>query len=148
MVIQCGIYVMFSDESVGIAHPGQVKCDLPCPNELWDATEAEWRELPHPEPVWFPSALASLLEGNPVYQEISTFAVLALIGGILIHIATYERANWHRSPSSDPVWTTSMLNTLHAWETTWKRHPQANPNPYNDTHGPLMADAIPLLNTA
>jgi hypothetical protein len=139
---------MFSDESVGLANPKELKCDMPCSNEIWEATEAEWRSLSPFEPLWFPSAFATLLEGRPIEENISQFGVLVLLGAILIHIATYERLSWYKAPCSDQIWTTSMLATLHAWEDTWKSHPQANPNPYSDIYGPLMADAIPLLNTA
>lgn len=139
---------MFSDDSITLANLAECKCDLPCSDELWNATEQEWQEIQHPPLVWFPSAMTSLLQGSPVYEDLSSFAILCLLGGILTHIATYERLSWYKPPCSDQTWTTSMLSTLHAWENTWKRHPHANPNPYNDTHGPLMADAIPLLNTA
>jgi hypothetical protein len=139
---------MFSDESVGIAHLGQVKCDLPCSSELWEANEEEWQKLPRPRPGWFPSTMSSILSGTPVYADLGTFSVLALMGGMLVHIATHERLSWHKAPCADQEWTTSISNTLCGWEETWKHHPQANPNLYNDTDGPLMADCVPLLNTA
>jgi hypothetical protein len=72
-----------------------------------------------------------------------------LLGSILAHIVTHERLTWYQDAEVAGEQRTPMfLRTLYAWEETWKRHPQTNPNPYNDTHGPLMADAIPLLNTA
>ena len=148
MMIQTATFLMFSDESVGIANIKELKCDMPCSNESWDATQEEWLARGPSNPVWFPTALATLLEGKPIYEDLSSFSVLTLLGAILVHIATYERLSWYRPPSSDEVWQTSMQKTLHAWEDTWKRHPQANPNPYSDEYGPLMADAIPLLNTA
>src|SRR5271170_3237287 len=148
MLLQTSVFLMFRDKSIFIANLKEFKCDLPCSNELWEATEMEWRILPPSDPIWFPSALATLLEGNPVYDNLSAFAVLCLLGAILAHIATYERVTWYHTADADEQWTTKLMRTLHAWEDTWKRHPQANPNPYNDTHGPLMADAIPLLNTA
>jgi hypothetical protein len=140
---------MFSDESVGIANLKEFKCDMPCSNELWEASKAEWLLLPPSEPVWFPSALATILEGNPIHNEnLSSFALLALLGAILIQIATYERLTWYKPPCTDPNWEIQMQSTLHAWEDTWKRHPHANPNPYSSPHGPIMADTIPLVNTA
>lgn len=147
-MIQTAVYLMHSDASVCIANLKEMKCDLPCSNELWGATEIEWRALPAPEPVWFPSAMTDLLDGHPVRENIGSFAVICLLGAILVHIATYERLAWYKSPNSDEIWSTSMQRTLRAWEATWKSHPHANPNPYSDEHGPLMADALPLLNTA
>jgi hypothetical protein len=140
---------MFTDKSISIANLKEFKYDLQCSNELWEATEMEWQTLPQSAPVWFPSALAMLLNGSPIHESLSTFTVLVLLGGILAHIVTHERLTWYQDAEiADEQRTPMFLRTLHAWEETWKRHPQANPNPYNDTHGPLMADAIPLLNTA
>lgn len=140
---------MFSDKSISIANLKEFQCDLPCSDKLWEATESEWQTLSHSAPVWFPSALATLLNGTPIHENLSTFTVLILLGGILAHIAAYERVTWYQDAEiADEQRTPMLLRTLHAWEETWKRHPQANPNPYDDTHGPLMADAIPLLNTA
>jgi hypothetical protein len=148
MMIQTGTFLMFSDDSVGLANIKELKCDMPCSNESWDATREEWLCLAPAKPVWFPTALATLLEGNPIYEDLSSFSVLALLGAILVHIATYERLCWYKPAASDEMWQISMQKTLYAWEETWKHHPQANPNPYSDAHGPLMADAVPLLNTA
>jgi hypothetical protein len=149
MMIQSATYLMFSDESVGIPNLKEFRCDMPCSNELWDASQAEWLLLSPAEPVWFPTALATILEGNPIITDnLSPFALLALLGAILAQIATYERLNWYKPPCSDPQWAIQMQLTLHAWEDTWKRHPHANPNPYSSPHGPMMADAIPLVNTA
>ena len=140
---------MFSDESVALANLKEFRCDMPCSNELWEATKAEWLLLPPAEPVWFPTALASILEGNPIINDnLSPFALLALLGAILTQIATYERLTWYKAPCSDPQWAMQLQNTLHAWEETWKLHPHANPNPYSSPHGPIMADTIPLVNTA
>jgi hypothetical protein len=115
---------------------------------LWEATETEWYEMPLSQPLWFPSLLATLLEGNMVHEDLGSFVILSLLSGILIHIATYERYRWYKPPASDEAWTTSMLKTLQAWGDTWKRHPHAKPNPYNSPHGPLMVDCLPILNIA
>lgn len=140
---------MFSDNSLCIMNLQEMKCDLPCSNELWEAPKSEWSMLPPPKPIWFPSALETLLEGNPILNEnLSEYGVVCLLGAILSQIATYERLNWYKPPCADQIWTSSILNTLRAWEVTWKKHPHANPNPFDNIHGPLMADAVPLLNTA
>ena len=149
MMLQTSVYLMFSDDSLGIMNLQELKCDLPCSTELWEATKSEWSLLPSAKPIWFPSALATLLEGDPILDEdLSEFGVVALLGAIVTQIAMYERLNWYKSPCADQIWTSSILNTLHAWEVTWRRHPHANPNPFGNIHGPLLADAVPLLNTA
>src|SRR5579859_7821142 len=100
MMIQTSVFVMFSDTSVALANIKEFKSDLPCSNELWEATELEWRILPS-EPVWFPSAVASLFEGTPVQENISPMAVLSLLSAVLVQLATHERLTWYQPPSSD-----------------------------------------------
>jgi hypothetical protein len=94
-------------------------------------------------PLRYHGKFAQAVQGN-----LSSFGVLSLLGAVLVHIAKYERLAWYQTPNSDDIWATSIQKTLQAWETTWRQHSHATPNPYSETHGPLMADAVPLLNTA
>jgi hypothetical protein len=124
-----------------------IECQLPCSTLEWESPEQEWLQLDHTSPLDFNECLTSILDGCPViHPSLSSLAVVILLCAILVQIATHERVVWHKPPLFSEEWILDILAALHAWEDTWKAHPERTPNPFDKN--PVMADAIPLLNTA
>ena len=126
-----------------------IKSQLPCSTKAWESSEEEWLLLEPSESPEFSTCLASLLRGIPVVDpNLSALAIVTLLCAILIHIATHERLVWYEPPLSSKAWIITILTALHAWEDSWKTHPENALDPFDKVNGPVMSDVIPLLNTA
>jgi hypothetical protein len=119
---------------------------LPCSEELWSAGSISWQNSPH---VTTSSVVCfrQLLSGAPLDYTISPFGLLTLISVILSHICTLRLGRDTGTVAMSPPHEESLRLALHTWEEAWRTHPHATTVP-DALQGPLMADALVVLNAA
>ncbi|KAH6995425.1 hypothetical protein EDB80DRAFT_729080 [Ilyonectria destructans] len=146
------VILMFDPEAICLAAP-QPMSQLPIPSNdgLWrTSSTASWshsKELQSYSPKTIMEAVRKARWADPTTTPVSSFALLAYIGSLLLHICGRERSLYglDSSPSKHTIF--SIEKSLKAWETLWRRHPHAESVP--SKHGdPLMADCLSLLGSA
>lgn len=132
--------------------------DLPCSEEIWTAqTDLDWQMSGSDNSEFgtsqakFITELKLLLQGYPLVLKISSFGMLVLSAGLLLHVLTIERTSFfydsEESNGKFPLMEKAE-KSLELWNSKWKSHPNATSHPFDYRHGPLLADCIPILTMA
>ncbi|OQV02232.1 hypothetical protein CLAIMM_07466 [Cladophialophora immunda] len=140
--------VLLCNEDNAVLRSSNTEFDgtLPCAEELWSAGGISWQNSPH---ITTSSVVCfrQLLSGAPLDDTISPFGLLTLISVILSHICTLRLGNNMGTVATPPPDEESLRLALHTWEEAWRTHPYATTVP-DAPQGPLMADALVVLNAA
>ncbi|OAP64180.1 hypothetical protein AYL99_00152 [Fonsecaea erecta] len=140
--------VLLCNEDNAVLRSSNTEFDgtLPCSEELWSAGAITWQNSPR---VTNSSVVCfrQLLSGAPLDDTISPFGLLTLISVILSHICTLRLGNDTGTVATPPPDEESLRLALHTWEEAWRTHPHATTVP-DAPQGPLMADALIILNAA
>ncbi|EXJ66644.1 uncharacterized protein A1O5_10315 [Cladophialophora psammophila CBS 110553] len=140
--------VLLCNEDNAVLRSSSAEFDgaLPCSEELWSAGGISWQNSPRVTTSSV-DCFRQLLSGTPLDDTISPFGLLTLISVILSHICTLRLGNHTGTVATPPPDEESLKLALHTWEEAWRTHPHATTVP-DAPQGPLMADALVVLNSA
>ncbi|KIX94712.1 uncharacterized protein Z520_09402 [Fonsecaea multimorphosa CBS 102226] len=141
--------VLLCNEDNAVLRSSNTEFDgmLPCSEELWSAGGLSWQNSPRVTTTPTVVCFRQLLSGAPLDDTmISPFGLLTLISVILSHICTLRLGNIETTTPTCPD-EESLRLALHTWEEAWRTHPHATTVP-DAPQGPLMADALVVLNAA
>ena len=161
MLALCACFGADGQTAVHLPVLKNIDFELPSSEAIWaKPVEQDWRMSssnnnsggPRSQPT-FLFTLNVLLQGDSLTDDVTSFGMLSLIVGLLIHILTLERGTvLHPPPTDCPLgqvsWMQPIEKSLQSWERAWKRHPHTAMQPLDYRHGPLMADCIPFMMAA
>lgn len=149
-----GVLLAFHLEMPCVMAPFPCDFDLPvpCDNVVWRTRSAhEWmtaggsRQMRQRPTLW--KTVKTLLLGQSISGNFSSFALLSLIGGLLAHICGRERLELEILDEFESDFVRRIEKSLAIWEILWRRHPDAEQVPTR-RGDPLLADCFPLLGSA
>lgn len=122
--------------------------DIPLPSseEDWKASASTWflTRVSHRS---LSKSLEDLMSGKGIEGYISAFGLLTLAGALVCHICSSQSTMAFHSLDTTQGFFSTLDASLRSWEESWKRHPHSSYQ-FISAHGPIMGDALALLNIA
>ena len=147
-----GVILAFNPQASCIIAPQACDLYLPCDDKIWRARSArDWtaqggdKQMRKGATLW--KTVKALLLNQPVLDKISSFGLVSLIGCMLAYICGHERLALEILDDFEGAFVKRMERSLGAWESLWRRHPDAELVPTR-RGDPLLADCFPLLGSA